>query len=178
MNSLPPAQRGAGAGMSATFQNTAQVLSIGIFFSLMIVGLAAHLPGALHDGLIAHGVPDADASRIAGMPPVAMLFAAFLGYNPMQHLLGPHVLAALPHDQATLLTGRGFFPSLMSAPFGDALEVAFTFALIACLVAAAASLLRGGRYHHDDESPGEAAIEGEAIEAIPSGIASALGRSA
>jgi MFS family permease len=178
MNSLPPAQRGAGAGMSATFQNTAQVLSIGIFFSLMIIGLAAHLPGALHDGLIAHGVPDADASRIAGMPPVAMLFAAFLGYNPMQHLLGAHVLAALPHDQATLLTGRGFFPSLMSAPFGDALEVAFTFALIACLVAAGASLLRGGRYHHDEESPGEAAIEGEAIEPFPSGIASALNRSA
>jgi hypothetical protein len=78
---------------------------------------------------------------------VAMLFAAFLGYNPMQHLLGPHVLAALPHDQATLLTGRGFFPSLMSAPFGDALDLAFTFAVIACVVAAGASVLRGGRYH-------------------------------
>jgi MFS family permease len=176
MNSLPRAQRGAGAGMSATFQNAAQVLSIGIFFSLMIIGLSAHLPGALHDGLIAHHVPAADASRIADLPPVAMLFAAFLGYNPMQHLLGPHVLAALPQGQAAQLTGRGFFPSLMSVPFGDALKVAFTFALIACLVAAAASLLRGGRYHHDDESPGEAAVEGEAIEPFPSGIASALER--
>jgi MFS family permease len=176
MNSLPPAQRGAGAGMSATFQNAAQVLSIGIFFSLMIVGLAAHLPGTLHDGLIAHGVPAVDASRVAGMPPVAMLFAAFLGYNPMQHLLGSHVLAALPHHQAALLTGRGFFPSLMSGPFGDALELAFTFALIACVVAAGASLLRGGRYHHDEVSPGEAAAEGGAIEPTPSGIASALER--
>jgi MFS family permease len=174
MNSLPAAQRGAGAGMSATFQNAAQVLSIGIFFSLMIVGLAAHLPAALHDGLIAHHVPAADASRIADLPPVSVLFAAFLGYNPMQQLLGPHVLSALPHGQAAQLTGRGFFPSLMSAPFGDALQVAFTFAMIACVVAAGASLLRGGRYHHDEESPGEAAVEGEAIEPFPSGIASAL----
>jgi hypothetical protein len=178
MNSLPPAQRGAGAGMSATFQNAAQVLSIGIFFSLMIVGLSAHLPGALHQGLVAHGVPEADASRIAGLPPVAMLFAAFLGYNPMQQLLGPHVLAALPHDQATLLTGRGFFPALMSGPFANALDVAFTFAAIACLVAAGASLLRGGRYHHDDESAVEAAFEGDAVEPLPAGIAAALQRTA
>jgi MFS family permease len=150
MNSLPAAQRGAGAGMSATFQNAAQVLSIGIFFSLMIVGLAASLPGALHDGLVAHGVSQADATRISHLPPVASLFAAFLGYNPMQHLLGPHVLASLPHAQAAELTGRSFFPSLMSGPFAQALNVAFTFALVACLIAAAASLLRGGRYHHED----------------------------
>jgi MFS family permease len=176
MNSLPPAQRGAGGGMSATFQNSAQVLSIGIFFSLMIVGLAAHLPSALHDGLVAHGVSNADASRVAQLPPVASLFAAFLGYNPMQHLLGPHVLASLPHAQAATLTGRGFFPSLMSVPFADALKVAFTFAMIACLVAAAASLLRGPQYHHDEESPAAAALEGEAIEPAPAGIAAALQR--
>jgi len=174
MNSLPADQRGAGAGMSATFQNAAAVLSIGIFFSLMIVGLAASLPSAVHDGLVAHGVPDADATRVANLPPVASLFAAFLGYNPMQHLLGPHVLAALPHAQAATLTGRGFFPSLMSAPFAQALNVAFTFALAACLIAAAASLLRGGRYHHDDH----AALEGEAVEPVPSGIAPVLQRTA
>jgi MFS family permease len=173
MNSLPAEQRGAGAGMSATFQNAASVLSIGIFFSLMIVGLAASLPAALHDGLVAHGVPQADATRVAQLPPVASLFAAFLGYNPMEHLLGAHVLASVPHAQAVALTGRGFFPSLMSAPFAAALNVAFTFALIACLVAAGASLLRGGRYHHDDH----AALEGEALEPVPSGIAAALQRS-
>ena len=178
MNSLPADQRGAGAGMSATFQNAAQVLSIGIFFSLMIVGLAANLPGALHDGLLAHGVSQADATRISHLPPVASLFAAFLGYNPMEHLLGPHVLASLPHGQAAALTGRDFFPTLMSGPFADALNVAFTFAFVACLVAAGASLLRGGRYHHDDESARVAAIEGEAVEPIPSGIAPALERSA
>jgi MFS family permease len=178
MNSLPADQRGAGAGMSATFQNAAQVLSIGIFFSLMIVGLAATLPGALHDGLIAHGVSQADATRVSHLPPVASLFAAFLGYNPMQHLLGPHALAALPHGQAAQLTGRDFFPTVISGPFAGALNVAFTFAFVACLVAAGASLLRGGRYHHDEESAGVAAIEGEAVEPIPSGIAPALERSA
>jgi MFS family permease len=175
MNSLPADQRGAGAGMSATFQNAAAVLSIGIFFSLMIVGLAASLPGALHDGLVAHGVSQADATRVSHLPPVASLFAAFLGYNPMQHLLGPHVLAALPHAQAAELTGRGFFPALISGPFAQALNVAFTFALAACLVAALASLLRGGRYHHEDGGVA-AALEGEAVEPVPAGIASALER--
>jgi hypothetical protein len=161
MNSLPPDQRGAGAGMSATFQNSASVLSIGIFFSLMIVGLAANLPHALHDGLVAHGVSQADATRIADLPPVASLFAAFLGYNPIEHLLGPHVLASLPHAQAAQLTGRSFFPSLMSGPFSDALRVAFSFALVACLVAGAASLLRGGRYTH-----AEPVVGGEAAPAL------------
>jgi MFS family permease len=174
MNSLPPDQRGAGAGMSATFQNSAMVLSIGIFFSLMIVGLSSSLPSALHDGLVAHGVANADATRVANLPPVATLFAAFLGYNPIQQLLGAHALAGLTPGQAATLTGHGFFPSLISAPFGDALTVAFTFALVACLVAAVASALRGGTYRHEDHSGIEAAIEGEAGEPLPAGAAAAL----
>ncbi len=150
MNSLPPSQRGAGAGMLATFQNSAMVLSIGVFFSLMIVGLAADLPSALHSGLIAHQVPAADATRISHLPPVASLFAAFLGYNPMQSLLGPHVLGALPAAQQHVLTGRTFFPGLISPPFHTALVYAFGFAIVACLIAAFASALRGGIYHHDE----------------------------
>src|SRR5207237_3476963 len=110
MNALPPSQRGAGAGMLATFMNTASVLSIGVFFTLMIVGLSAGLPHALQSGLVAHGVPAADASRISQLPPVATLFASFLGYNPVQTLLGPHTLAALPAGDPRTLTGRSFFP--------------------------------------------------------------------
>jgi MFS family permease len=152
MNSLPPRQRGAGAGMAATFQNSAMVLSIGIFFSLLIVGMAGGLPGALDSGLRAHGVPAAAAARIAHLPPVASLFAAFLGYNPIQSLLGPTLLAHLPHAQAAALTGRSFFPHLMSSPFSGALSTAFTFSFIACLVAAGASWLRGGKYHYREDS--------------------------
>jgi hypothetical protein len=163
MNSLPPRQRGAGAGMSATFQNSAMVLSIGIFFSLLIVGMSSGLPGALQGGLTAHGVPAADAARIAHLPPVASLFAAFLGYNPIQRLLGPHLLHQLPAAQAHALTGRSFFTHLMTVPFSSALSTAFTFSFIACLVAAGASWLRGGKYHH----PGDpaAAAEPAAAEA-------------
>jgi MFS family permease len=145
MNSLPPTDRGAGGGMNQTFQNSAQVLSIGIFFTLMIVGLAASLPSALDSGLRAHGVPATTADQVAHLPPVSILFAAFLGYNPIQHLVGPHVLSALSaHDQAAL-TGAAFFPNLISAPFRSGLHSAFAFAIAACLVGAAASLLRGGR---------------------------------
>jgi MFS family permease len=144
MNSLPAADRGAGGGMNQTFQNSAQVLSIGIFFTLMILGLAATLPDTLLGGLQAHGVSHATAERVAHLPPVSILFAAFLGYNPIQHLLGPGALHALSaHDQAAL-TGRSFFPSLISGPFRDGLHAAFAFSIAACLVAAAASLMRGG----------------------------------
>jgi hypothetical protein len=126
------------------------VLSIGVFFTLMIVGLASSLPGTLQSGLLAHGVPAADAARISHLPPVATLFASFLGYNPMETLLGPDVLHGLPAGQAAQLTGRSFFPQLISPPFHSALVYAFVFATAACLVAAVASLLRGGKYHHEE----------------------------
>ena len=144
MNSLPARARGAGAGMNATFQNSGMVLSIGLFFTLMIAGLANTLPAALSSGLTANGVPAADAARIAELPPVAVLFAAFLGYNPVQQLLGP-VLTTLPPQQAEYLTGRSFFPQLITGPFSDGLTAAFWFAIVACLIAAVASWFTGTR---------------------------------
>ncbi len=151
MNSLPPGDRGAGGGMNQTFQNSAQVLSIGIFFTLMIAGLAATLPQTLSSGLEAHGVIASTAHTVGRLPPISILFAAFLGYNPIQHLLGPHALAALSASQRAALTGRSFFPHLISAPFRSGLHEAFAFAILACLVAAGASLMRGGRYEHVEE---------------------------
>ena len=127
------------------------MLSIGIFFTLMIVGLSPTLPGTLSSGLEAHGVSHATAQQVADLPPVSVLFAAFLGYNPIEHFLGPHALASLsPHDQA-VVTGQSFFPDLISGPFQTGLHTAFAFAIGACLIAAAASLMRGGRYQHADE---------------------------
>ncbi|HEX5175201.1 MAG TPA: MFS transporter [Gaiellaceae bacterium] len=145
MNSLPAQHRGAGGGMNQTFQNSAQVLSIGIFFTLMIVGLSATLPHSLAAGLRAHGVAPGVATRVGHLPPVSVLFAAFLGYNPAQKLLGPHVLARLPARDAAAIRGRGFFPHLIAQPFRSGLHEAFAFAIAACLVAALASWSRGGR---------------------------------
>jgi MFS family permease len=150
MNSLPPEQRGAGAGMLNTFQNSAQVLSIGIFFSLIILGLAGTLPHSLYEGLVAQGVPVGAARHAAALPPVASLFAAFLGYNPIRTLLGSS-LTSLPHARVAYLTGRSFFPRLISAPFASGLREAFSFAVVACLIAATASWLRGAKYHHAPE---------------------------
>jgi MFS family permease len=149
MNSLPPERRGAGSGMTATFQNSATVLSIGIFFTLIIVGVAATLPSALSHGLTAQGVPPASAAKIAALPPVSVLFAALLGYNPVSTLLGP-ALAHLPAARAAHLTGRSFFPSVISPAFGHGLAAAFDFAIAACLIAAAVSLLRGRTYAYGD----------------------------
>lgn len=150
MNSLPANQRGVGSGMSATFMNSAMVLSIGVFFSLMIFGLRAHLSRALLSGLTQQHVPVALAKQVAALPPVSTLFAAFLGYNPMSKLLGPRLLSTVPVANARYLVGRSFFPSLISPAFGHGLSEAFTFAAIACLIAAGASWLRGGKYNAAD----------------------------
>jgi MFS family permease len=145
MNSLPAQDRGAGSGMNTTFQNSAQVLSIGIFFTLIIVGLTETLPAALVKGLTAHGVPADTAVSISHLPPVSTLFAAFLGYNPASHLLGPHVLSQLaPHQRATV-TGERFFPSLIAGSFRNGLHTAFDFGIVMCLIGAAASWTRGGK---------------------------------
>jgi hypothetical protein len=123
-----------------------------VFFSLMILGLASSLPQTMASGLHAHGVSAADAVRISHAPPVSVLFAAFLGYNPIQHLAGAHVLGTLSAHNAANVTGRTFFPQLISGPFRTGLHEAFAFAIVACLVAAGASALRGGKYQHDDSS--------------------------
>ncbi len=158
MNSLPPDRRGVGAGMSATFQNSAMVLSIGVFFTLIIFGLAASLPATLSHGLTAQGVPTADAAKLAHLPPVSVLFASLLGYNPVSTLLGP-VVAHLPAAKAAYLTGRSFFPSLISPAFAHGLTIAFDFAVGMCLVAAVASLLRGGKYVHGMQDGEESAAQ-------------------
>ncbi len=144
MNSVPADQRGAAGGMIATFQNTAFVLSIGIFFSLMVAGLSSKLPTAMFSGLTAQGIPASAAHQISHLPPIGVLFAAFLGYNPMQQLLGP-LLAHLPAGHAAYVAGRQFFPHLITAPFHDGLGVAFAFAIAANVIAAVASLFTGSR---------------------------------
>jgi MFS family permease len=156
MNSLPPTDRGAGGGMNQTFQNSAQVLSIGIFFTLMILGLSSSLPHTMAAGLEAHGVPAGTAVAAAHLPPVSILFAAFLGYNPIQHLVGPGVLSHLSAHQHSVLVGRSFFPHLISAPFRSGLHEAFAFAILACLVAAVASWSRGGNPARSEDQPADA----------------------
>ena len=157
MNSLPARHRGVGSGMSLTFQNSATVLSIGVFFTLMIVGLASTLPASLTHGLAAYHVPARRIHEIAHQPPVSVLFSAFLGFNPVEHLVGAHVIAQIGQvhpASAAALTGRSFFPQLISGPFKHGLSEALDFAVVACLVGAAASWLRGGRYVYvEEESP-------------------------
>lgn len=151
MNSVPANERGAASGVAGTVLNAGSSLSIGIFFSLMVAGLAASLPDTLRAGLAAHGVPVGVADQLAGLPPVGSLFAAFLGYNPIQSLLGPTgMLATLPPADAATLTGQEFFPQLISGPFHQGLVIVFGVAAALSVIGALASLVRGGRYVHDD----------------------------
>jgi MFS family permease len=172
MSSVPANMRGAASGMRATFQNAGQVLSIGVFFSLMVAGLASSLPSTLSSGLTAQGVPAATANQVASLPPVGTLFAAFLGYNPIAELLGPQVLGALPPGNAAELTGLTFFPRLISGPFHDGLVIVFWLALAMAVTGALASLLRGKKVAVAETSEGEfvaheAEVRSELVDSQP-----------
>jgi MFS family permease len=166
MSSVPASERGAAAGMGSTFMTAGTVLSIGVFFSLLIAGLARSLPATLGSGLQAAGVPAEAAQRAAGLPPVGSVFAAFLGFNPVQALLGPKVISALPPDQAARITGQKFFPGLISAPVHSGLVVVFLAAAGLALVAAVASALRGIRYLHADNQAA-AVVDDGAVAEVP-----------
>jgi hypothetical protein len=176
--------------MNTTFQNSAQVFSIGIFFTLMIVGLSATLPASLYHGLVGHGVPSGIADRAAHLPPVSTLFAAFLGYNPVEHLIGAGTLAHLTAAQQKVLLGHGFFPGLITAPFRAGLHAALDFAIVASVLAAAASWSRGAMYVHAEVTTTEGSsfpdgvggrpapdVDGRGVEGNdgPAGMGSATG---
>jgi len=151
MSSVPAGQRGSASGMRSTFQNSGMSLSIGIFFSLMIAGVARALPHTLTSGLRAQGVPASVATQVSHLPPVSTLFSALLGFNPVQNLLAPSgVLAKLPAHSVAVLTGRQFFPELISAPFHQGLVIVFTAAAIMSVLGALVSLLRGKQFYYDD----------------------------
>jgi MFS family permease len=165
MNSLPPDQRGAGAGMLNTFMNSATVLSMGLFFTIVTLGLASRLPTHLYKGLVAAGVNPSAAHLVANEPPIGSLFSAFLGENPIQELLGPTgALKQLSPSQAAYITGRSFFPKLIEQPFAAGLHLAFTFAAIATAIAVVASALRGRRYMHQAGTPATESLAEELAE--------------
>ncbi|MFT4212600.1 MAG: MFS transporter [Microbacterium sp.] len=165
MNAVPASERGAASGMTGTFQNAGNSLSIGIFFSLMIAGLATTLPQTMYAGLTANGVASDIATEVAATPPVGSLFAAFLGYNPIQSILEPlGVLDTLSSTDAATLTGQSFFPQLISEPFHDGLIIVFIAAALMSLIGAAASLLMGGKYVHVEH--GEKVVIGEPAEEL------------
>jgi MFS family permease len=152
MGSVPAEQRGAASGMRATFQNSGSLVSIGLFFSIITIGLASALPSTLFNGLTQAGAPAVTANSIAHLPPTAALFAAFLGYNPMATLLPASVLHALPAAKQATLLGHSFFPNLISSPFMIGLHGVFYLSAAMCFIAAVASFLRGKRYVYGQET--------------------------
>ncbi len=169
MNSVPAKERGAASGMRATFMNTGMPLSMGIFFSLVIAGLASSMPRSIYRGLINHAVGSATASQLSHLPPMGYLFAGFLGYNPMANLLGSKVLSHIPAKDAATLTGKTFFPGVIAGPFHHGLTIVFIFAIVMLLIAAGASWMRGKHFvHADAHFVGSASTEnaGEATASI------------
>ncbi len=172
MNSVPANERGGAAGIQAAFMNTGMVLSIGIFFSLMIVGLTSTLPKAMFKGLTSHGVSLAQAHTVANMPAVGSLFSSFLGFNPLKSLLGSRTLTHVSNAQWLKLTGKKFFPDLIQSPFHHGLIIVFVVAILLSVVGALFSALRGERFISQQESMAKHAGDlAESSGAVPGEIA-------
>jgi hypothetical protein len=178
MNSVPPEQRGGAAGIQAALMNTGMVLSIGVFFSLMIVGLTKTLPSAMYKGLTTHGIAVAQAHTVANTPVVGSLFSSFLGFNPLKSLLVSQSLSHVTHAEWLKLTGKHFFPSLIQSPFHHGLIIVFSVAIAISVIGALFSAFRGERYIHQPVTasdvvgelaqtssgvPGEIAYESEVV---------------
>jgi Arabinose efflux permease len=161
MNSVPAEDRGVSSGMRATFQNTANTLSITFIFTIVTIGLASSLPTTMFQGLTKAGIPADAAHVVANLPPTSALFAAFLGYNPMGTILPAKLLNALPVAAKTELLGKTFFPSLLAGPFKSGLRIAFSISAVLMVIAALASLMRGKKYSHSEVTAKENA---EAVE--------------
>jgi MFS family permease len=148
MNSLPPEHRGAGSGMRSTLQNTGQTISLGIFFTIVIFGLTNTLPAALYSSLVGAGVPTALAKSVSSIPPTGALFAAFLGYDPVDTILGglpPQVSSSIPPQAISTIEAKTWFPNTIAPPFMSSLHLTFYVGATLSVLAAVASALRGPR---------------------------------
>lgn len=150
MNSVPKKHRGASSGMLATLNNVGMPLSMGIFFSLLIIGMNKSVPAEMYNQLVQHGIPVQVSESLATAPPISYLFAAFLGYNPLGGLISADVLRALPQSQVATITSRNFFPQLISDAFHQGLIQVFIFSITICSIAAFISWLRGGKYIYSE----------------------------
>ena len=161
MNSVPARMRGAASGMRATFMNAGMMMSMGIFFSIVISGLAAKLPSAMTAGLAGTGLPSPLVHGLASLPPIASLFAALLGYNPLKSLVPPQALHRLPLEVQQRLVGHAFFPHLIGGAFQHGLRLAFIMSFIMLLVGALASLLRGKNFVYEDAAQEQGQGQGQ-----------------
>jgi len=148
MNSVPPGDRGVSSGMMSTLMNSGFVLSMGMFFTIIVVGLTNAFPAALTSSLAA-----ANASQLApalsSIPPTGALFAAFLGYNPVQAILAglsPAILATVAPVTIALLTGSTWFPTMLAGAFMPSVALSFYIGAGISFVAALLCAMRGERY--------------------------------
>jgi len=170
MNALPKEYRGVGSGMRSTFQNAGSPLSMGIFFSILIIVLGSRLPGAILGGLTSNGVPEPVAAQAANLPPTGALFASFLGYNPMETLIPPDALSQLPTGVSSNITGTHFFPTIIGGPFVAALDTVFWVSAGLVFMAALFSYLRGGRFVYEEMETALPVTPGEPAPTAPPSI--------
>lgn len=148
MNSVPAQDRGVASGMQYTIMNTAFTISMGIFFTIVIVGISQRFPEEITSSLTSIG-----ASQLAPLfnqiPPTGALFSAFLGYNPMGTMLQSlhqSTVSMIPPQIVTTITGTTWFPKTLANAFMPSLQMAFYIGAVMSAIAAIFSAFRGEKF--------------------------------
>ncbi|MFZ2073819.1 MAG: MFS transporter [Methanoregula sp.] len=156
MNSVPPEERGVTSGMMSTLVNSGFVLSMGMFFTIIVVGLTGAFPPMLSTALsAANATPLVPA--MSAIPPTGALFAAFLGYNPIHIILAglpPALLASVAPATLAYLTGAVWFPTTLAQAFMPSLALSFYIGAGISFIAALLCALRGDRYVEEIDGTG------------------------
>lgn len=145
MNSVPPQNRGVASGMMQTLNNTAMASSMAIFFTILIIGITQKFPEAMVTSLASIGASQL-APIFSNIPPTGALFAAFLGYNPVNTILSalpPQVVAQIPSTTISTMNGSTWFPTTFANAFIPSLKTSFIFGAFLSIVAAILSAMRG-----------------------------------
>lgn len=151
MNSVPAQDRGVASGMQYTIMNTAFTISMGIFFTIVIVGISQRFPEEITSSFTSIG-----ASQLAPLfnqiPPTGALFSAFLGYNPvgtMLQSLPQQTINMIPQQIITTITGTTWFPKTLANAFMPSLQMAFYIGAVMSAIAAIFSAFRGEKFIND-----------------------------
>jgi len=151
MNSVPPEDRGVASGMRSMLQNSGMVVSMALFFTIVIVSLTHLFPPQLAVSLADAGAP-ALVVPMSAIPPTGALFAAFLGYNPVHEILvtlPQSIVASISPATITTLTGTTWFPTTLAHAFMPSLRISFYIGALLSIIAAILSSMTGSRFVHE-----------------------------
>ncbi|QGR18670.1 MFS transporter [Stygiolobus azoricus] len=134
MASVPVQKRGAASGMRASLQNTASAISVALYFSVVITGMAATLNSSIESALSSYGI-----HLNVNLPAAVAIFSALLGYDPLSSLA-----SSLPTSVASHIDTPAFFITAIAPSFISGFRLMLNISAALLVLSGILSLVRKG----------------------------------